>query len=91
MHSKDAQCSSDQWNHLNALKPHLAFLKVFFITNLKPSINEGLKIFRELDLFLQVLSVMSSPVNLPNDCCDVSSHNYDSRVELKYCIFIPIL
>ena len=30
----------------------LAFLEAFYIKNLKPSINEGIKASRELDIFL---------------------------------------
>ena len=37
--------SNDNWLQL-------AFLEAFYIKNFKPSINEGIKAFKELDLFL---------------------------------------
>lgn len=45
MQSKTSNDSNDNWSQL-------AFLEAFYIKNLEPCINEGIKISRELDIFL---------------------------------------
>ena len=43
----------------------LTFLEVFYIKNFKPTINQGLKASRELELFLLITKYSSYITNTP--------------------------